>query len=112
MKKFCKIFSVILLATSLLLPSSVLASERNDKIDALKSSGVVKGYPDGSLGLEKNITRAEIAVVLTQIKGVNAKASGKQVFKDLEKDHWARPYVVFCIDKSIKSPFLNNIGQK
>lgn len=93
MKKFCKIFSVILLSTSLLLPSSVLASERNDKIDALKSSGVVKGYPDGSLGLEKNITRAEIAVVLTQIKGVNAKASGKQIFKDLEKDHWARPYV-------------------
>lgn len=93
MKKFCKIFSVILLATSLLIPSSVLASERNDKIDALKSSGVVKGYPDGSLGLEKNITRAEIAVVLTQVKGVNAKASGKQVFKDLGKDHWARTYV-------------------
>lgn len=92
-KKFCKVFSIILLTTSLLLPSSVLASERNDKIDALKSSGVVKGYPDGSLGLDKNITRAEIAVVLTQIKGVNAKASGKQVFKDLGKDHWARSYV-------------------
>lgn len=55
MKKFCKIFSVILLATSLLIPSSVLASERNDKIDALKSSGAVKGYPDGSLGLEKKL---------------------------------------------------------
>ena len=53
MKKFCKIFSVILLTTSLLVPSSVMASGRNDKIDALKSSGVVKGYPDGSLGLEK-----------------------------------------------------------
>ncbi len=93
MKKFCKIFSVILLATSLLIPSSVLASGRNDKIDALKSSGVVKGYPDGSLGLDKNITRAEIAVVLSQIKGVNVKASGKQVFKDLDKNHWARAYV-------------------
>lgn len=96
MKKFSRLLFVLLLASCLLTPSALLAkvnSDNNEKIEALQKAGIITGYPDGSLGLDKPITRAEIAVILTKIKGELIEKSDQQIFNDVGKGHWAKFYV-------------------
>ena len=59
--------------------------------DQLKTLGILKGYEDGTLGLEKNITRAEIATMMVRIQGYDGLIIAKNgfEFKDILKDHWA-----------------------
>lgn len=59
----------------------------------MQKSGIITGYPDGSLGLDKPITRAEIAVILTKIKGELIEKNDQQIFNDVGKGHWAKFYV-------------------
>lgn len=96
MKKFSRLLFVLLLASCLLTPSSLLAkgmSDNNEKIETLQKAGIITGYPDGSLGLDKPITRAEIAVILTKIKGELVEKNDQQSFNDVGKGHWAKFYV-------------------
>lgn len=96
MKKFSRLLFVLLLASCLLIPSSLFAkgvSDNNEKIEALQKAGIITGYPDGSLGLDKPITRAEIAVILTKIKGELIEKNDQQSFNDVGKGHWAKFYV-------------------
>lgn len=93
MKKWCKALVALILATSLFLPSPAWASGRSDKINALKNEGVVTGYPDGSLGLDRPISRAEVSVLLIRMTGNQVKGPGPQVFKDVSSSHWASGYV-------------------
>lgn len=93
MKKWCKVLGLLMLATSLLAPSSAWAAGRDEKINALKNEGVVTGYPDGSLGLERPISRAEVSVLLTRMTGNRVNGPGYQVFKDVPASHWASGYV-------------------
>lgn len=96
MKKFSRLLFVLLLTSCLLIPSSLLAkenSDNNEKIETLQKAGIITGYPDGSLGLDKPITRAEIAVILTKIKGELIEKNDQQIFNDVSKGHWAKFYV-------------------
>src|SRR5690349_9499574 len=40
------------------------------KFDALAAKGIFNGYPDGSAHLEKEMTRAEFAKVITKLLGL------------------------------------------
>ena len=93
MKKWCKLLAALMLATSLLVPSPAWAVGRDDKINALKNEGVVTGYPDGSLGLDRPISRAEVSVLLIRMTGHQPKGRGAQIFKDVPSSHWASGYV-------------------
>lgn len=64
MKRRLKLFTVLFLCLGLLLPSSeAFAESRDEKIAIMKDLGIVNGYPDGSLGLEKPIKRSEAAAL-------------------------------------------------
>lgn len=93
MKRVSIILAIILLVLIILPTEEVYAIEPSDKVDALVKAGLVQGYPDGTLGLEKPITRAEISVILTRLKASNIESSGKVNFKDVPKSHWAFDYV-------------------
>lgn len=93
MKRVSIFLAIILLVLIIFPTEAVYAIETNDKIDALVKAGLVQGYPDGTLGLERPITRAEISVILTRLKGSNIESSGKVNFKDVPKSHWAFDYV-------------------
>lgn len=93
MKKWCKLLAALMLATSLLVPSPAWAVGRDDKINALKNECVVTGYPDGSLGLDRPISRAEVSVLLIRMTGHQLKGRGAQIFKDVPSSHWASGYV-------------------
>lgn len=93
MKKCYKVLASLALASVFFLPATSYAAGRDQKIADLKSEGLVTGYPDGSLGLDKPISRAEVSVLLTHMTGNRVKGPGKQIFKDVPSSHWASGYV-------------------
>lgn len=64
------------------------------QFDALKSAGIVTGYPDGTAGLDKSITRAELATII--VKAIDLEpVTGVATYKDKNYDvnHWAAKYI-------------------
>lgn len=70
------------------------ALNTQQKFDVLKEKGIFTGYPDGTAGLEKDMTRAEFTKVLVGIMGLEP-IQGKASFKDknYKADKWPAPYV-------------------
>lgn len=74
----------------------------------LRQLGLYTGYEDGSLGLNRNITRAEFATLAVRIEGLEdlqAENQGKTIFKDMAADHWASGYVNIAVSKDLVKGF-------
>ncbi|MWV46592.1 hypothetical protein GRF59_23575 [Paenibacillus sp. HJL G12] len=73
---------------------SATAVSVQDKFDSLKAKGIFNGYPDGSAHLEKDMTRAEFAKVITKLLGLK-EVTGTLSYKDKGYDakNWAVPYI-------------------
>lgn len=62
----------------------------------LNAIDLVQGYPDGTFGLDKNITRAEFAAIVDRALGLESaaqSAKGATQFSDVPADHWASGYI-------------------
>lgn len=63
----------------------------------LNGLGVIDGYPDGTFGPEKTITRAEFAKIACVTAGLKSVASGMggtaSPFSDVATDHWANGWI-------------------
>jgi hypothetical protein len=63
----------------------------------LNSLGIIDGYPDGTFGPEKTITRAEFAKIAVYMAGLQAVANGMQgtpsSFKDVSSDFWGNGWI-------------------
>ena len=106
-----KRFTSILLALAMiltLLPVGVFAADNisfsdvkgneyfSSAASALEELGILAGYPDGTFGAEKSITRAEMAAVVCRIidkEDEAEKSEGKTDFDDVEANHWASGYI-------------------
>lgn len=62
------------------------------EISDLVDKGIVKGYEDGSLGLDKNITKAEFITLLIRALGVENEKYD-DVFSDVSADDWYAEYI-------------------
>ncbi|MDF2630842.1 MAG: lectin, partial [Symbiobacteriaceae bacterium] len=62
----------------------------NGYVNAIRKSGIMIGYPDGSFGPNAPITRAEIATVLARLRGLSLAAEA--AFADTI-GHWSQQYV-------------------
>lgn len=64
------------------------------QFDALKAKGVFTGYPDGTAGLDKDMTRAEFAKVITKLLGLK-EVTGVYSYNDKNYNakNWAAPYI-------------------
>ena len=63
---------------------------------ALEQLDILAGYPDGTFGAEKSITRAEMAAIVCRMIDKEAdaeEAKGKTIFDDVSSDHWASGYI-------------------
>ncbi|MBR4016025.1 MAG: S-layer homology domain-containing protein [Anaerotignum sp.] len=58
----------------------------NEAVSSMANGGYVVGYPDGTFGGGKNITRAEFVTMLVNFMGVS---EGTAVFSDVKESHWA-----------------------
>ena len=70
----------------------------NDEMQILKENGIIKGDPNGDLRPDDELTRAEFAVILCRVMGVEELARtdgmiGKEYFKDVTQTHWAAGYI-------------------
>ncbi|GAE09843.1 S-layer homology domain-containing protein [Paenibacillus sp. JCM 10914] len=70
------------------------ALNTQQKFDVLKEKGIFTGYPDGTAGLTKDMTRAEFAKVLVGVLGLEP-IEGKASFNDKNytTTMWATPYI-------------------
>lgn len=103
MKQRLKLFTVFLLSLGLLLPSGeAFAVNRDEKIAVMKRLGIVNGYPDGSLGLDKPIKRSEAAALLVRIGKVEHLTNRRmQIYPDVPITHWANGYI--AVTKAIRN---------
>ncbi|WP_432749816.1 S-layer homology domain-containing protein [Paenibacillus amylolyticus] len=64
------------------------------QFDALKAKGIFNGYPDGTAGLDKEMTRAEFAKVITKLLGLK-EITGTLSYtdKNYTAKNWAVPYI-------------------
>lgn len=58
-------------------------------ISACADAGYVSGYPSGDFMPDKQITRAEIVVVMNRVFDIPVKDSNDNTFKDVSASHWA-----------------------
>lgn len=100
MKNIVK-FMVIVLSLSLIFPSMNTAQAAADlqkshpfyeEITYLLDEGVVTGYPDGSIRPDRVVTRAEAAVMIGRVKGLNNKKRATP-FSDVSSGNYASGYI-------------------
>ena len=58
----------------------------NESVSTMANGKYITGYPDGTFGGNKNITRAEFAAMLVRFIGVQNEDCS---FTDVSRDHWA-----------------------
>ena len=62
-----------------------------DAVSALAQKGVISGYPDGTFGPGKTITRAEFTAMVVLYTGLTD--SGTSTFWDVASSHWAAGFI-------------------
>lgn len=103
---FAKVFPLLIqLAVLLTCPAVVMAGESavfkdvvpdgayKPYIMFLFEKGVIKGYPDGTFGPEKSLTRAEAVTALSILSNISPPEAANLVFKDVPAGHWAAWYI-------------------
>ena len=100
LKRFVNLLVIVMFLS--IFNISVFASKDNglEKVNFLKKKGIIDGYPDGSLGLEKNLKRSEITKILVYSLADKNKAielQGKEIpFSDVGKDYWANGVISYA----------------
>ena len=104
MRKIISLFSACLLMFSL-----SLAITDTDAGNTLVKMGLMSGYPDGSLGLEKDITRAEFCTLVAKMLKINNEMSFKvDNFSDLKDSHWAYKSVMALADRGVINGYADS----
>lgn len=71
-------------------------------IQGLINAGFVSGYDDGTFRAQKQITRAELTVMLLRVLGVQVDSDAHLTFKDSDQvPDWAKAYVSVSVELGI-----------
>jgi hypothetical protein len=94
MKKSLKMLLIFALVFSMFAPAMAFAAETEltaqAKYDALVEAGIFKGHGTGEAGLEENMNRGQLAVVLARLLGVDdTETSTSSSYPDVAASHWA-----------------------
>lgn len=90
-----KIFAALVIVFSLFVvqvSASVDTTLQQENAKALVKLEILKGYPDGSLGLEDKIQRCQFFALVVRMLGYDKDADIDKVsipFTDIDKSHWA-----------------------
>ncbi len=92
------IVAVMLVMTSLTVPTFAAFTDVAEDsgiysaVNVLNKLGVINGYPDGSFGSERNVTRAEFTAMLLRTRGMGSVGSSSTEnlpFSDVASVTWA-----------------------
>lgn len=94
MKKSLKMLLIFALVFSMLTPALAFAEEAEltaqAKYDALVEAGIFQGHGDGTAGLEENMNRGQLAVVLARLLEIDdSQVSTSSSYPDVAASHWA-----------------------
>lgn len=104
MKKIISFSICFALILSLSFSSADTTVTADQAGNYLKALGIYKGYEDGTLGLEKNITRAEFATLAVRILGLEnqqQQKKGATVFNDIGADFWGSGYINIAVERNL-----------
>ena len=104
-----KKFSSLLLCAALMLTMAVPAYAAGATQEAetagayLFDKGILLGDASGDLKLDKGLTRAELAAILTRLNGGGEDVAGSPAYYAgmcyfIDVPDWAKPYVGYCAD--------------
>jgi len=66
-------------------------------VETAKTSGIIKGNPDGTYAPSRNVSRAEFLKMLLILNSfIPDKWSGQKMFNDVPKDAWYAPYLNYA----------------
>lgn len=76
-------------------------------INAVKEAGIISGYPDGSFKPNKEMTREEIAALITKTFALKDKEASS-TFVDVKEDYWAYNAIQQMNANNLASGFTDN----
>lgn len=75
------------------------------QIEDVKNRGIIAGYPDGTVGADNEVKRAELAKILVEATVEDENISGvimpAGVYKDIGLNEWYAPYLKIALDKGV-----------
>ena len=68
----------------------------SEPVNVLSGLGVIGGFPDGTFGPEKEVTRAQMATMIVNALGMTVTGQADTKFKDVPKAHWASGFINYA----------------
>jgi hypothetical protein len=68
----------------------------SEPVNVLSGLGVIGGFPDGTFGPEKEVTRAQMATMIVNALGMTVTGQSDTKFTDVPKSHWASGFVNYA----------------
>jgi len=109
-KKALTMALVFVMAIGLLSVSALDFTDAADvqyaeAVEVMTNLGAINGYPDGTFGPDGLVTRAEAAKLVTYAiltpRVAEYLPSGSSSFNDVPANHWAAPYIEYCVSQGI-----------
>jgi hypothetical protein len=109
-KKALTMALVFVMAIGLLTAGALDFTDANDiqykeAVEVMTGIGAINGYTDGTFRPDGLLTRAEAAKLVTYAILTERVAqylpSGSSSFTDVATNHWAVPYIEYCVSKGI-----------
>ncbi|MEY2371536.1 S-layer homology domain-containing protein [Lysinibacillus capsici] len=81
--------------------------ETKPSLEIEEHEAYIKGFPDGTFGPEKNVTRAQVATMIARILGYTDGPVKTAPFKDIPSDHYAAGAIAFVKERGIMNGDVN-----
>ncbi|MGG2084121.1 S-layer homology domain-containing protein [Lysinibacillus pakistanensis] len=82
-------------------------AETKPPLEVKEHEAYIKGFPDGTFGPEKNVTRAQVATMIARILGYTDSTTNTAPFKDIPSDHYAAGAIAFVKERGIMNGDVN-----
>ncbi len=111
MRKITTVLLVLSLAFAGSVPAFAASYSESAAQDTVMALGIMTGYSDGTrdLRLGKNLTRAQLAKMLSAASnfrdGLSEKGLGYSLYKDVPGNHWAGEYIKLAIEQGWMSGY-------
>ena len=112
---FTGVMSLVLVVVFTLCPASAATSfpdvDENaayaEAVEYLNDVGIMQGDDKGNFNPDKNVTRAEMAVIICRMLGEDTSATDGTVFSDVPANHWANGFIIKAAELGIVSGYGN-----
>ncbi len=117
-KRFFALLLALLLLLSMGIPVGAAELSFSDRgsirhttaVATLAEAGIITGYPDGSFGPERTLTRAEASAILTRM--LRGSTQSRAAFTDVPGDFWAAGYIAYCSNNNLVSGYAGRFYPK